>query len=157
MHKELETSSADTQGHDTHTGSTVVGAQVKGASLYRIGKGTTRGSVPSARLQIYKVCSTEGDDYCYEADIFAGFGDAINDGVDFISLSIGGPPSEYFKDVISIGSDHAIEHGILTRAATDNNGGYPNIVPNVAPWILTVTATDRAKQYKTTVGLENRV
>ncbi|CAI0458965.1 unnamed protein product [Linum tenue] len=147
----------DTQGNDTHTASTVVGAQVKGASLYRIGKGTARGSVLSARLAIYKVCITEGADYCYEADMLAGFDDAINDGVDFISLSIGGPPGEYFKDVIFIGSDHAMGHEILTSAALDNNGGYPNTVPNVAPWILTVTATDRAKQYKTTIGPENRV
>lgn len=44
-------------------------------------------------------------------DLLAGFDDAIADGVDIISVSIGGDSTEFFEDPIAIGSFHAMEKG----------------------------------------------
>ncbi|CAN0861648.1 Subtilisin-like protease SBT4.15, partial [Linum grandiflorum] len=75
-------------GHETHTASTVAGVPVVGASLYGIRNGIARGGVPSARLAINKVCAM--GPFCSTSDILSGFDDAIYDGVDIISISIGG-------------------------------------------------------------------
>ncbi|KAG6600973.1 hypothetical protein SDJN03_06206, partial [Cucurbita argyrosperma subsp. sororia] len=115
----------DSKGHGTHTASIVAGGLVRKASLYGLGFGTARGGVPSARIAVYKICWSDG---CYDADILAAFDDAIADGVDIISLSVGGSkPKSYFNDSIAIGAFHAMKHGILTS----NSAG--NRAPNYSP------------------------
>ncbi|KAF9614781.1 hypothetical protein IFM89_020635 [Coptis chinensis] len=58
--------------------------------------------------------------HCWNArlsfeDILAAFDDAIADGVDIISVSLGSDvPDPHFKDPIAIGSFHAMKKGILT-------------------------------------------
>ncbi|CAN0862000.1 Subtilisin-like protease SBT4.15 [Linum grandiflorum] len=143
----------DVVGHGTHTASTVAGVPIVGASLYGIGNGTARGGVPSARLAIYKVCAM--GPFCSTSDILSGFDDAIHDGVDIISISIGEDSQDYFQDGIAIGSFHARQHGILTCAAGGNDGPSIGSVSNVAPWILTVGATGSTKQYTTRVVVGN--
>ncbi|XP_042418381.1 subtilisin-like protease SBT4.3 [Zingiber officinale] len=134
-----EPSPRDFKGHGTHTASTAVGRSVSHASLYDLAKGTARGAVPSARLAVYKVCWAFG---CTDQDILAAFDDAISDGVDIISLSIGGSNSlDYFQDSIAIGSFHAMANGILTSAAAGNNGPKHGTVCNVAPWMVSTAAS----------------
>ena len=88
---------------------------MSGASLFGLGSGTARGGVPCARIAVYKICWSDG---CFDADILAAFDDAINDGVDMISLSVGGfRPEEYFNDSIAIGGFHAMKNGILTQGS----------------------------------------
>ncbi|CAL9075330.1 unnamed protein product [Musa acuminata var. zebrina] len=138
-----EESPRDFNGHGTHTASTVAGKSVQGASLYGLAGGTARGGVPSARLAVYKVCWSFG---CAEQDILAAFDDAIADGVDIISISIGYPFAfDYFLDVMAIGSFHAMKKGVLTSASGGNSGPYHGTVGNVAPWMLVSAAssTDR--------------
>ncbi|KAK8660377.1 hypothetical protein V6N13_051303 [Hibiscus sabdariffa] len=87
--------------HGTHTSSTAVGGLVSKASLYGLAKGTARGGVPSARIAVYKICCSDG---CSDVDILAAFDDAIADGVDIITLSVGSIFSyDYFDDPIAIG------------------------------------------------------
>uniref|UniRef100_A0A2N9IEB0 Subtilisin-like protease fibronectin type-III domain-containing protein n=1 Tax=Fagus sylvatica TaxID=28930 RepID=A0A2N9IEB0_FAGSY len=145
-------SPVDDDGHGTHTSSTAAGVHVKDASLYGIGKGTARGGVPSARIAMYKVCWTDG---CSDMDLLAAFDDAIADGVDLISVSIGGTSRELFEDPISIGAFHAMKKGILTSCSAGNDGPYTSTVENVAPWIMTVAATGIDRQFVTGVNLGN--
>ncbi|KAK7337210.1 hypothetical protein VNO77_17773 [Canavalia gladiata] len=142
-------SPADDMGHGTHTASTVAGAVVKGASLYGIGKGSARGGVPSARIAMYKVCWTSG---CSDMDMLAGFDEAIADGVNLISVSIGGPSRDFFTDPIAIGAFHAMRRGVLTSCSAGNNGPRTMSVENVAPWILTVAASAVDRQFTTRVA-----
>ncbi|KAK7396662.1 hypothetical protein VNO78_17818 [Psophocarpus tetragonolobus] len=142
-------SPADDIGHGTHTASTAAGAAVKGASVYGIGKGTARGGVPSARIAMYKVCWSSG---CSDMDMLAGFDEAIADGVNFLSVSIGGPSRDFLTDPIAIGSFHAMARGILTSCSAGNSGPRPMTVENVAPWILTVAASAVDRQFTTLVA-----
>ncbi|KAM1589437.1 hypothetical protein ACFX10_028328 [Malus domestica] len=136
-------SARDEIGHGTHTASTVAGTPVKGVSFYGLAHGTTTGGVPSARIAEYKVC---GSDECATDKILAAFDDAIADGVDIITISIGNSIVVPFdQDPIAIGAFHALEKGILTSQSAGNDGPYMGTVSSVAPWILTVAAssTDR--------------
>ncbi|CAK8544039.1 unnamed protein product [Lathyrus sativus] len=142
-------SPADDQGHGTHTSSTVAGSVVRGASFYGIGKGNARGGVPSARIAIYKVCWSFG---CSDMDMLAGFDEAIADGVNLISVSIGGPSRQFFSDPIAIGAFHAMRRGVLTACSAGNDGPRPRSVENVAPWILTVAASTVNRMFTTQVA-----
>ncbi|XP_066392085.1 subtilisin-like protease SBT4.3 [Miscanthus floridulus] len=139
----------DDDGHGSHTASTAAGREVANVSFYGLAAGTARGAVPGARLAIYKVC-------CREADILAGFDDAIADGVDVISISIGSSvPFEYFSDVIAIGAFHAMRRGVLTSAAAGNSGLVGLTVCNVAPWMLSVAASSIDRQFIDRIVLGN--
>ncbi|KAK8577028.1 hypothetical protein V6N13_122023 [Hibiscus sabdariffa] len=143
----------DSEGHGSHTSSIAAGALVPGASLYGLGLGTARGGVPSARIAVYKICWADG---CPDADILAAFDDAIADGVDIISLSVGGSFAvDYFNDVIAIGAFHSMKNGILTSNSAGNSGPYLATVTNVSPWSLSVAASTIDRKFATEVMLGN--
>ncbi|XP_040987387.1 cucumisin-like [Juglans microcarpa x Juglans regia] len=143
----------DSEGHGTHTSSTAAGREVVGASYFGLAEGTATGGVPGARIAVYKVCWSFG---CSSADILAGFDDAIADGVDVISVSLGSDfPGQYFEDPIAIGSFHAMRKGILTSASAGNSGPFPSTVSNFAPWIQTVAASTIDRKFVAQVALGN--
>ncbi|XP_057804097.1 cucumisin-like [Salvia miltiorrhiza] len=143
----------DYGGHGTHTASIAAGAWVSGASLYGLASGTARGGVPSARIAVYKICWRGS---CSDADILAAFDDAIADGVDIISISVGGlSPLDYFNDSIAIGAFHAMRNGILTSNAVGNSGPAPKSILNFSPWSLSVAATTIDRKFLTKVNLGN--
>ncbi|KAM1141454.1 hypothetical protein FF1_041355 [Malus domestica] len=143
----------DTEGHGTHTASTAAGNLVSKASLYGLGLGTARGGVPSARIAVYKVCWSDG---CPDADILAAFDDAIADGVDILSVSLGGrKPLDYFRNAIDIGAFHALRKGIFTSASAGNEGPNLKTITNFAPWSLAVAASTIDRHFDTKVQLGN--
>ena len=118
-----------------------------------LGSGTARGGVPSARLAVYKICWSDG---CSDADILAAFDDAIADGVDIISLSVGGEiPLDYFEDTIAIGAFHSMKNGILTSNSAGNSGPSPGTISNFSPWSLSVAASTIDRKFETAVVLGN--
>ncbi|RWW18658.1 hypothetical protein GW17_00017344 [Ensete ventricosum] len=138
----------DTDGHGTHTLSTAAGRFVPGANVFGLGNGTAKGGAPNARVAAYKVCwpPVNGSE-CFDADILAAFDEAIHDGVHVLSVSLGGGPTDYFKDGVAIGSFHAVKHGITVVCSAGNSGPESGTVSNTAPWIVTVGANtmDRDK------------
>ncbi|KAL1193133.1 Subtilisin-like protease SBT4.8 [Cardamine amara subsp. amara] len=142
----------DSVGHGTHTASTAAGNEVPNTSFFGIGNGTARGGVPASRIAAYKVCTRTG---CNSASILSAFDDAIADGVDVISTSIGSTPSIYEMDTVAIGAFHAMAKGIITVQAGGNSGPYPKTVGSVAPWILTVAASNTNRDIVTKVVLGN--
>ncbi|XP_050205867.1 subtilisin-like protease SBT1.2 [Mercurialis annua] len=142
----------DSHGHGTHTSSTAGGASVPMASVLGIGAGIARGMAPGAHIAVYKVCWING---CYSSDILAAMDLAIRDGVDVLSLSLGGFPLPLFADSIAIGSFRAIEHGISVVCAAGNNGPLQNSVANEAPWIATIGASTLDRKFPAIVRLGN--
>ena len=74
-----------------------------------------------------------GSSECFDADIMAGFDAAISDGVDILSVSLGGDAGDYFDDAILIGSFHAVKKGIVMVTSVGNSEPEPSTVPNVQP------------------------
>ncbi|KAE8698677.1 Subtilase family protein, putative isoform 4 [Hibiscus syriacus] len=131
----------DASGLGTHTSSTACGALVENANFRGLAQGFARGGAPSSWLAIYKVCWATGG--CSSADLLAAFDDAIFDGVDIISASLGSPPplSPYVDDAVAIGSFHAVARGISVVCSAGNSGPYPECIINTAPWVITVAAS----------------
>ncbi|KAF6989894.1 hypothetical protein CFC21_007177 [Triticum aestivum] len=140
----------DAVGHGTHTAGTAAGHFVDGVSAFGLGRGTAAGIAPGAHLAMYKVCDGEG---CFESDILAGMDAAVKDGVDVLSLSLGGPSIPLDKDLIAIGAFGVMSKGILVVCAGGNSGPTPATLSNEAPWILTVGAGSVDRSYRATVRL----
>ncbi|KAG2688731.1 hypothetical protein I3843_09G109400 [Carya illinoinensis] len=149
-------SALDQEGHGTHTLSTAGGNFVPGANVLGVGNGTARGGSPRARVAAYKVCwEPVNGSQCFDADIMAAFEMAINDGVDVLSLSLGGPPSNYFNDGLSIGAFHAVKKGVVVVCSAGNDGPTAGTVTNVSPWMITVGASTMDREFQTFVELQN--
>ncbi|KAK9677035.1 hypothetical protein RND81_11G117800 [Saponaria officinalis] len=105
-----------------------------------------------ARIAVYKICWSTG---CHGSDILAAMDQAIVDGVDVISLSVGGNPSAnpYFKDTIAIGAFRAAQKGVVVSVAAGNSGFKDFTAVNVAPWILTVGASTIDRKFHADVVL----
>ncbi|PNT66317.1 hypothetical protein BRADI_3g10058v3 [Brachypodium distachyon] len=138
------TSPRDMHGHGTHVASTIAGGQVRGVSYGGLATGVARGGAPRARLAIYKVCWVGR---CTHAAVLAAIDDAIHDGVDVLSLSLGGAGFEYD------GTLHAVQRGISVVFAGGNDGPVPQTVTNAVPWVTTVAASTIDRSFPTLMTL----
>jgi subtilisin family serine protease len=140
-------SARDLNGHGTHVASTIAGGQVGNASYGGgLGAGVARGGAPRARLAVYKACWGPGR--CGAAAVLAAIDDAINDGVDVLSLSLG------YQDEIP-GTLHAVERGVTVVFSAGNDGPAAQTVLNAVPWVLTVAASTIDRSFPTVVSLGN--
>ncbi|GAB2232601.1 hypothetical protein Drorol1_Dr00011642 [Drosera rotundifolia] len=143
----------DYNGHGTHTLSTAGGNFVAGASAFGIVNGTVKGGSPRSRVAAYKVCWSIG---CASSDILAAFEQAIADGVDVLSCSLGGKAVEFFLDTSAIGAFHAVKHNIVVVFSAGNSGPTVASVSNVAPWMITVAANTLDREVPVYVHLGNK-
>nr|GMC62517.1 subtilisin-like protease SBT3.9 [Ipomoea batatas] len=147
-------SARDSNGHGSHTASTAAGRYVANINYRGLASGEARGGAPMARIAVYKTCWISG---CYDADMLAAFDDAIRDGVKVLSLSLGpdAPQGDYFDDAISVGSFHAVSHGITVVSSVGNQGAVGSAT-NVAPWLVTVAASSTDREFTSDIVLGNR-
>ncbi|XP_022757163.1 subtilisin-like protease SBT1.1 [Durio zibethinus] len=143
-------SARDAEGHGTHTASTAAGNLVANASIFGLAKGSAGGVRYTSRIAVYKVCWSVG---CVSSDILAAIDQAILDGVDVLSLSLGGSTKPYHSDEIAIGAFQAIKKGIFVSCSGGNSGPSRSTVSNTAPWIMTVAASYLDRSFPTTVKL----
>ncbi|KAL7123188.1 hypothetical protein ACP275_01G089600 [Erythranthe tilingii] len=140
----------DDDGHGTHTASTAAGNFVNGANIFGNANGTAAGVAPLAHLAVYRVVP-----FCSESNILAGMDAAIEDGVDVLSISLGGLTNNFFKNFIALGAFSAMEKGIFVSCSAGNNGPFNFSISNEAPWILTVGASTIDRKLRATAVLGN--
>ncbi|KAH8498125.1 hypothetical protein H0E87_017159 [Populus deltoides] len=146
----------DADGHGTHTASTAAGRHAFRASMEGFAAGIAKGVAPKARLAVYKVCWKNAG--CFDSDILAAFDAAVKDGVDVISISIGGGngiSAPYYLDPIAIGAYGAASRGVFVSSSAGNDGPNFMSVTNLAPWIVTVGAGTIDRSFPAVVVLGN--
>ncbi|KAG2535036.1 hypothetical protein PVAP13_9NG045000 [Panicum virgatum] len=142
----------DNDGHGTHTSSTAAGAAIQGADLLGYAAGTAKGMAPRARVATYKVCWVGG---CFSSDILKAMEVAVTDGVDVLSLSLGGGTADYYRDSIAVGAFSAMEKGIFVSCSAGNAGPGAATLSNGAPWVTTVGAGTIDRDFPAYVALGN--
>ncbi|KAF3660763.1 Subtilisin-like protease SBT3.3 [Capsicum annuum] len=149
----------DENSHGTHTSSTAGGSFAPNASYHGLAYGTVRGGAPKARIAMYKVCwnwPTSGG--CDFADIIKAIDEAIHDGVDILSLSLGTNTPQYADvDMRSVGfpTFHAVMNGITVVCSGGNDGPIPQTVEDTSPWLITVAASTIDRSFPTLITLGN--
>ncbi|CAI0395127.1 unnamed protein product [Linum tenue] len=142
----------DSNGHGTHTASTAAGGLVGSANFLGLANGSAAGMKYTARIAAYKVCWALG---CTNSDLLAAMEQAVKDGVDVLSLSLGGAPKPFYNDNVAIASFGAVQNGVFVSCSAGNSGPASSSVSNVAPWIMTVAASYTDRGFPTTLFLGN--
>ncbi|XP_076924853.1 subtilisin-like protease SBT3 [Bidens hawaiensis] len=130
----------DFYGHGTHTSSTAAGSRVPFANYFGYANGTATGIAPKARLAMYKVLFSGNSYHAVATDTLAGMDQAIEDGVDLMSLSLAFLETPFYQNPIAIGAFAAMEKGIFVSCSAGNSGPHAYSIRNGAPWITTVGA-----------------
>ncbi|KAK1969578.1 PA domain-containing protein [Colletotrichum sublineola] len=144
----------DDDGHGTHCASTAAGASVPNASLFGQAAGTARGMAPGARIAVYKTCW--GDTGCWDSDVLAAMDQAIEDGVDVMSLSFGPSEPKFSPDEgLAVGAYAAMRKGIFVVSAAGNAGPATGTTVGLAPWVLSVAASTLDRDFPAYLTLGN--
>lgn len=90
-----------------------------------------------------------GDD----ATVVKAIDDAIHDGVDVLSLSIGGMPGIPSSALETWATLHAVQRGIAVVYSAGNDGPAPESMENHFPWSITVAASTTDRIFPTAITL----
>ena len=134
----------DSDGHGSHTGSTVAGNYV---TFDFMGVETTiSGVVPHAQIISFDVCDESG---CWGDDSAAAVEQAIIDGADALNYSISGGKSPY-TDVVELAFLEAFGEDIFVAASGGNLREEPSTdgqVNHLSPWVTTVAASSHNRKF----------
>jgi conserved repeat domain len=144
----------DSDGHGSHTASTVAGNYV---TFEFMGVETTiSGVVPHAQIISFDVCDPSG---CWGDDSAAAVEQAIIDGVDALNYSISGGKSPY-SDVVELAFLEAFGEDIFVAASGGNLREEPSTdgqVNHLSPWVTTVAASSHNRKFTNDIDVVSPV
>lgn len=145
----------DTNGHGSHTASTVAGNR-RDVSILTATRRIS-GVAPRANIIAYDVCYTNtstGQGLCPNVSSAAAVNQAIADGVvDAINFSIGGGTSPW-TDAVSLAFLNATDAGIYVATSAGNDGPGANTMGHLEPWTASTAAVQHGRAniaYVTTI------
>jgi subtilisin family serine protease len=136
----------DSEGHGTHTASTVAGNPVASVPVLGVDRGPANGVAPGAWVSVYKVCGPVG---CYSSDSAAAVQQAIRDGVRVINFSIGGGTSP-FAEPAELAFLDAYAAGVFVAVSAGNDGPAASTAGHLSPWVTTVAASTQRRAFEAT-------
>ncbi|KAH6777756.1 hypothetical protein C2S51_009068 [Perilla frutescens var. frutescens] len=152
----------DSDGHGrqiaffSHTASTAAGSHNVPVIANFFNYGYASGMAPGASIAVYKAMYPFGG---YMSDVVAAVDQAVEDGVDILSLSIGpasvppGPSS--FLSMLELELLLATKAGVLVVQAVGNGGPTSSSVLSFSPWITSVAASMTDRKYNNSLFLGN--
>ncbi|KAJ7955834.1 Subtilisin-like protease [Quillaja saponaria] len=148
----------DGDGHGSHTASIAAGNNGIPVRMNGHEFGKASGMAPRARIAVYKALYRLFGGFV--ADVVAAIDQAVHDGVDILSLSVGpnSPPSTtkttYLNpfDATLLG---AVKAGVFVAQAAGNGGPFPKTMVSYSPWIASVAAAIDDRRYKNHLILGN--
>ncbi len=152
----------DSDGHGSRAASIAAGESGVEATLGSDITATVSGIAPEAKIAAYKACFvghdplSTSDDVCVGSDVLAALDQAVADGVDVISFSIGGGAGASSWAADDIAFLNAATAGIFIAAGAGNAGPSASTVQRAAPWITTVAAST-LPAFEATVELSSGV
>ncbi|XP_059298650.1 subtilisin-like protease SBT2.4 [Lycium ferocissimum] len=146
----------DAVGHGSHVASTAAGNFGVPVVVNGLYYGRATGMAPRARIAVYKaVYPTIGT----LSDVLAAIDQAVLDGVDILSLSVGPdePPEGTltFLSLFEIFMLAAHKAGTFIVQAAGNEGPSPYSIISYSPWAVGVAACDTDRTYSATLILGN--
>ena len=129
----------DGNGHGSHCASTAAGSGAASEGRYR-------GVAPGATIYAAKVLTSDGNGMM--SDVMAGIEWSVDQGVQIISLSLGGPGPCDGTDALCQMCDAAVDAGLVLCVAGGNDGPSPGTIgtPGGAHRVITVGAADNTDQ-----------
>ncbi|CAM8911971.1 unnamed protein product [Rhodiola kirilowii] len=149
-------SSLDVVGHGSHVASIAAGNYGVPVIVNGYFYGRASGMAPRARIAVYKaVFPTIGT----LTDVIAAIEQAVIDGVDILTLSVGPdePPEDSvtFLGLFDLVMLYARRAGVFVVQAAGNNGPGPYTVVSYSPWAVGVAASNTDRIYPGSLVLGN--
>ncbi|XP_021768053.1 subtilisin-like protease SBT2.5 isoform X2 [Chenopodium quinoa] len=146
----------DADGHGSHTASTAAGNYETPVIVNGFNYGNASGMAPGASIAVYKALYTFGG---YMSDVVAAVDQAVEDGVDVLSLSVGPssvpPGPSAFLNVLEMELLFATKAGVVVIQAAGNGGPSSSSILSFSPWITTVAASIIDRKYNSSIVLGN--
>ncbi|XP_047951983.1 subtilisin-like protease SBT3 [Salvia hispanica] len=134
---EVPDTARDDDGHGSHVSSIAAGNFVEEASFFGYATGTARGMAPRARLAVYKALWGGSS---VSSDVLAAMDQAVADGVDILSISLGVLEINLYESPLSIASFGAREKGIVVCISAGNRGPGSRTIRSGIPWAVIVAS-----------------
>ncbi|XP_048132951.1 subtilisin-like protease SBT2.5 isoform X2 [Rhodamnia argentea] len=148
----------DGDGHGSHTAAIAAGNNGIPVRMHGHEFGKASGMAPRARVAVYKALYRLFGGFV--ADVVAAIDQAVYDGVDILSLSVGpnSPPTSIrstFLNPFDATLLSAVKAGVFVAQAAGNGGPFPKTLVSYSPWITSVVAAIDDRRYKNHLMLGN--
>ncbi|KAL6292543.1 hypothetical protein ACE6H2_000685 [Prunus campanulata] len=148
----------DGDGHGSHTAAIAAGNNGIPVRMHGHEFGKASGMAPRARVAVYKALYRLFGGFV--ADVVAAIDQAVYDGVDILSLSVGpnSPPATTkttYLNPFDATLLSAVKAGVFVAQAAGNGGPFPKTLVSYSPWIVTVAAAIDDRRYKNHLMLGN--